>query len=201
MFRKLTGMFHDIGELQQPDVSGSKQITNMDSDTVLLTQQYVRHSLPTICLALIACLFYYLYRLALPKPIPGIPYDEVEAKKLFGSLPSMISHFRQHGIVMPWLTGHNLKHNAPLVQFFGAPFSQPTLVLSDFQESQDVLIRRTKEFERADKTIESFEGIMGQHQIAMKSTDARFKGNRELVRDLMSPNFLHEVSIENIVRS
>ncbi|KEY74712.1 hypothetical protein S7711_05462 [Stachybotrys chartarum IBT 7711] len=152
----------------------------------------------TLIITAAATLVYLGYLSALPKPIPGIPYDESAAKHVFGSLPGMISHIKEHGVVMPWLTQHNSKHQAPLVQFFGGPFAKPTLVLCDFQESQDVLLRRTKDFDRAGRTLEAMAGVIPNHHIAMRSDDGRFKGNKELVRDLMSPSFLHEVSAVQI---
>jgi hypothetical protein len=156
--------------------------------------KYLQPYLPTaLGVAIIVCLVFFAYRSALPKPIPGIPYDERAAKNLFGSLPEMISYIKQNGVALPWLTSHNAKHHAPLIQFFGVPFSKPTLILSDFQESQDVLLRRTKEFDRASRSIESFQGSMPNHHLAMRSADPRFKGNKELVRDLMSPSFLADV--------
>lgn len=143
---------------------------------------------------IIAGIVYYAYQLALPKPIPGIPYDEAASKNLFGSLPSMISYLKKNGVVIPWMTAHNANHNnAPLVQFFGLPFSTPSLVLSDFQEAQDILMRRTKEFDRAQRTLDGFAGTIPDHHVSMRSHDPRFKGNKELVRDLMSPSFLQEV--------
>jgi hypothetical protein len=156
-------------------------------------------SLPTtaIVTAVAACLVYFLYQKALPQPIPGIPYDEAAAKNVLGSLPSMIAHLKKHGVVLPWLTGHNDKHRSPLIQFFGAPFSQPTVIMCDFQESQDVLLRRTKEFDRATRSTAIFAGIMPEFHLGMRSSSPKFKGNKELIRDLMSPNFLHEVSLLN----
>lgn len=155
---------------------------------------YLQRYTPTaLGVTIVVCLFFFAYRSALPKPIPGIPYDERAARNLFGSLPEMISYIKQNGVVIPWLTSLNAKHHAPLVQFFGAPFTKPTLVLSDFQESQDILLRRTKEFDRASRSLQSFQGLIPNHHIAMKSADPRFKGNKELVRDLMSPHFLADV--------
>lgn len=148
-----------------------------------------------LLVAIAACVLYYGYLLALPRPIASIPYVEAESKNLLGSLPAMISYINKNGLVLPWLTGQNAQHDgAPLVQFFGLPFTKPTLVLSDWQEAQDVLIRRTREFDRAQRTLDSFEGIIPNFQISMKTQDPRFKGNKELVRDLMSPSFLQDVS-------
>ncbi|KAH7126009.1 cytochrome P450 [Dactylonectria macrodidyma] len=170
----------------------------MDTEAVNNARHGLRLLLVTLLLTSIGFFIYYVYRQALPKPLPGIPCDEVAAKKVLGSLPSMFSHWKQHGVVMPWLTGHNLKHNPPLVQFFGAPFAQPTVILSDFQESQDILLRRGKECDRADRTLQSFEGMIPHHHLAMRTNGPRFKGNKELVRYLMSPKFLHEASAVQI---
>lgn len=143
---------------------------------------------------LLSVVVYYVYQLALPRPIPTIPYDESEARNLLGSIPKLVGHIRRHGVVIPWMTGLNARHgNAPLVQFFGLPFSTPTLVLSDFQEAQDILIRRTKDFDRAQRTLDGFVGTIPHHHISMRTQDPRFKGNKELVRDLMSPSFLNQV--------
>ena len=169
----------------------AREITSSAMDAVT---KYLQPYAPTaLGVAIIVCLVFFAYRSALPKPIPGIPYDERAAKNLFGNLPETISYIKQNGVVMPWLTGQNAKHHAPLVQFFGLPFSKPTLILSDFQESQDILLRRTKDFDRASRSIESFQGSMPNHHLSMKSADPRFKGNKELVRDLMSPGFLADV--------
>ena len=37
-----------------------------------------------------AVALYALYRRCLPRPIPGIPYDEAAAKSLLGDVPSMM---------------------------------------------------------------------------------------------------------------
>jgi hypothetical protein len=158
-----------------------------------VTKHLQPYSPTALGIAIIVLLAFFTYRSALPKPIPGIPYDERAAKNLFGSLPEMISYLMKNGVVIPWIAGHNAKHHAPLVQFFGMPFSKPALILSDFQESQDILLRRTKDFDRSSRSIKSFRGSIPDHHLAMQSADPRFKGNKELVRDLMSPTFLADV--------
>jgi hypothetical protein len=147
----------------------------------------------SVIVALVACLAYVVYQKALPKPIPGIPCDEAASKHVLGSLPSIMAHIRQHGVVLPWIFGQNEKYRAPLIQWFPAPFTKPTLVLCDFQEAQDVLLRRTKDFDRATVSGDAFRGIMTDFHLPMRSNDPKLKGNKELIRDLMSPTFLHEV--------
>lgn len=150
-----------------------------------------------LALILLSLLAVGAYQLALPRPIPSVPYDASEARNILGSIPALLGHLRRHGVVIPWMTGLNARHGgAPLVQFFGLPFSTPTLVLSDFQEAQDVLIRRTREFDRAQRTLDGFVGTIPHHHISMRTQDPRFRGNKELVRDLMSPAFLHQVRPE-----
>ena len=149
----------------------------------------------TAVTAVTACVVYFIYQKALPQPIPGIPYDEAAAKNVLGSLPSMMAYMKKHGVLLPWLTSHNDKHRSPLIQFFAAPFTKPTIIMCDFQESQDLLLRRTKEFDRATRSAAIFAGIMPDFHTGMPSSLQKFKGNRELIRDLMSPKFLHEVRL------
>ncbi|KAI0454610.1 cytochrome P450 [Xylaria acuta] len=141
---------------------------------------------------------YLAYRWALPKPIPGIPYDESAKNGLFGNLPELISMLTATGKTRPFFTEHPKKHNSALTQVWMGPLQKPGLILSDFRESQDILLRRTREFDRGSFNINAFAGVVPNHHIAMPSWDPRFKGNRELVRDLMTPNFLHEVSAPQI---
>lgn len=37
-------------------------------------------------------ILYLVYRAALPKPIPGIPYNKNAASKLFGDVPEMLAY-------------------------------------------------------------------------------------------------------------
>ena len=39
----------------------------------------------------LAAVSFLIYRWALPKPIPGIPYDKKVARSIFGNLPELIS--------------------------------------------------------------------------------------------------------------
>jgi len=44
-----------------------------------------------------------LYRLALPKPLPGIPYDKAAAKNVFGHIKEMIDFRAKNGNwIIPW---------------------------------------------------------------------------------------------------
>jgi hypothetical protein len=95
--------------------------------------------------------------------------------------------------VRAWMRGQFAAHNSPIVQLFIRPLGKPYVLVSDFREAQDILIRRTKEFDRSNRSIAAFRGLVGDSHIAMRSTDHRFRTSKELVKDLMSTTFLNEV--------
>jgi len=134
------------------------------------------------------------YRWALPKPIPGIPYNSAAAKRLLGDVPEMMQSMQKTEQIFPWLIEQNVKLNSPIVQVWTRPFAKPWVVISDFRESQDILMRRTKEFDRSAFFGDLFMGLLPDHHISRKSTDEKFKSNRFLMKDLMTPAFLHSVS-------
>lgn len=146
--------------------------------------------------AAIACLaaagLYGLYIWLLPKPLPGIPYNQKAATRLLGDAPDMMRSVAQTKQVMRWLAQQAESLNAPLCQVFIRPFSKPWVLVSDFKEAQDVLLRRTREFDRS-----SFSGDLmapaGYFHIRYK-TDGKWKAARRWLQDLMTPSFLHTVA-------
>ncbi|WDK14963.1 cytochrome P450 monooxygenase [Colletotrichum graminicola] len=139
----------------------------------------------------IGCLF-RLYFLALPKPIPGIPYSKDSATKLFGDGQAYLKHFKDDGGTFATYCQSVAKSlDAPLVQIFIQPFKQPLLVLADFREAQALM--RRNDFDRSDDMADMILGLMPEHHMGMK-TDAVWKGQRLLIRDLMLPSWLHSVA-------
>ncbi|KAK1641024.1 cytochrome P450 [Colletotrichum phormii] len=136
-------------------------------------------------------LLYFLYRQALPKPIPGIPYNEVATKSILGDVASLQEGIARTGTFQIWLHEQAAKYNSPLFQIFIRPFGKPMLILSDFREAQDVLLRRSKEFDRASIVGDMISGVVPNHHIIMK-TNSEWKHHRRLLQDLMSPQFLNE---------
>lgn len=94
--------------------------------------------------AVVLSVGYYLYRAALPKPIPGIPYNESSAKRILGDAMEAITYQKETGDMMQWITNQVLKHNQPVIQLFMRPFGKPWVVVSDFRETQDICVRRTR---------------------------------------------------------
>lgn len=152
------------------------------------------HSVPSWVAAVaiaagIGTVLFFLRLAALPRPIPGIPYNKHSARRILGDIPDIVrtKHLRD------WTAQQCIKLDSPMVQVFPRPFSAPWVIVSDFREAQDILLRRSKEFDRSDVNHDIFGGVIPNHHIAMKSSDHRFKYNKLLVKDLMSPGFLNEV--------
>lgn len=140
----------------------------------------------------------YLARLAaLPKPIPGIPYNKNAANRISGDGPEMREAAGKRSVRL-WMRNQFARHKSPIVQLFIRPFGRPNVLVSDFRESMDILIRRTKEFDRSNRSIEAFSGLVAHSHIAMRTSDVRFRHSKGLIRDLMSLGFLRDVSAPQV---
>lgn len=100
-----------------------------------------------------------------------------------------------------WLTSLTTRHQSPIVQAFIKPGSLPWVVVTDPFESQDILLRRTKEFDRSEFFGELINGILPEQHIQFLTTDSRFKNNRNLINHLMAPTFINEISTPEIYRA
>ena len=136
---------------------------------------------------------YGLYQWLLPKPLPGIPYNSSAVNSLFGDIPEMMKEVSVTHEVMLWMARQTEKLNAPLCQVFIRPFSKPWLLLADFREAQDLLLRRGREFDRSSFTSDLMAPAGGFH-IRFNSTDGKWKASRRWLQDLMTPAFLRGVA-------
>ncbi|KAH6645266.1 cytochrome P450 [Truncatella angustata] len=136
---------------------------------------------------------YLLYQWALPKPIPGIPYNVDSSRKILGDIPALLGEISgTDKTFMNYVRKQVDQHNSPIIQLFLRPFGKPMVILSDFRESQDILMRR-KEFDRSNFMEELFQGVAPEHHIMMPTNDV-WKAHRRLLQDLMSPPFLNHVA-------
>ncbi|KAG6078500.1 hypothetical protein E4U16_001606 [Claviceps sp. LM84 group G4] len=145
---------------------------------------------PTIwTLVATSALLFIVYGLQriLPKPIPGVPYNQDIG--ILGDLPALLKAVRS-GSIRPWLWAIPKRRNSPITQVFLSPFSKPFVILSDYHESYDIMVRRTKEVDRAPLHVDEFLPFMPDHQVAMMSSYPRLKENKELVIGLMLPGIL-----------
>ncbi|KAI0534840.1 cytochrome P450 monooxygenase [Xylaria digitata] len=144
--------------------------------------------------------------LALPQPIPGIPYNASAARSIFGDIPSMLLHMsRNRGDFVTYISETMETLDSPLVQVFMRPLklggNKPMLVLADARETQDILLRRSREFDRSPSMGDLVWGIAPDHHIHRRTEDAGFKAQRRLIQDLMTPAFLRGIAGPVIHRS
>lgn len=132
---------------------------------------------------------YSLYRWLLPKPIPGIAYNPEGTKSLFGDAPGMIKDVRLTGEFRVWCAKQVKQMNSPICQVFIRPFSKPWVLLADFRESKDILMRR-KEFDKSSFLAQGMACMGSFHGIY--TTGDKFRSNRQLIQDLMTTSFLND---------
>ncbi|TQN70001.1 Cytochrome P450 monooxygenase TRI13 [Colletotrichum shisoi] len=149
-----------------------------------------------LCFAAAGLCLYLLYRWALPRPIPGIPHNEVAARHILGDIPSLKEGIDRTGEFNLWLLEQSARLRSPIFQVLIRPLGRPIVVLTDFRETQDILMRR-RDFDRSSLVADLLEGVGRQHHIHMK-TGAEWKRHRRLLQDLMSPAFLHEVAAPTV---
>ncbi|KAJ4378631.1 hypothetical protein N0V85_008928 [Neurospora sp. IMI 360204] len=86
------------------------------------------------------------------------------------------------------------KYNSPIIQVFVHPFAKPWVVVTDPFETQDLLLRRSKDIDRSLFIGELLSGLASEQHIQFRSADIRFKRNRNLANHLMAPSFINRVS-------
>ncbi|UKZ80173.1 hypothetical protein TrVFT333_007930 [Trichoderma virens FT-333] len=141
---------------------------------------------------------YLVYRWLLPKPIPGIPFNKDAKSSLLGDIPSMVKHSMKTQELHDWIVAQNVKLQSPIIQIFARPFSKPWVVVADYQESRDVMLRRTKEFDRSYFWSEVSGSVMPESHIFKRISDDLFKRQRRWLQGLMSPGFQNNVAAAHI---
>ena len=158
-------------------------------------------SLPSIAVCgLVVAALYLLYRRALPKPIPDIPYHKHSANRLLGDVPDMIKHVQDNDTIFDWMSLQLERLDSPIVQLFTRPFGSPRVFISDYREGQDILMRRFAEFDRSDLFADIMIGTIPHHTI-LKQTDAQYKQQSRLLSDTMGSKFLHTVAGAHLYES
>ena len=136
---------------------------------------------------------YSFYRLSLPKPLSGIPYNATAAQSLLGDLPAISSCLgKGSNTLITYFNDTVIYLNAPLVQVFLKPLGAPTLLLSDFNEARKILIRPT-EFNRSPALKDLVSGLVPDHHIHLK-TGAALRAQRQQIQDLMKPSVLKDIA-------
>lgn len=147
-------------------------------------------SLTTVCLvlAIVAGGLHVFYQWLLPKPLPDIAYNPEATQSLFGDAPAMSREIGVTGEFGVWMAKQVERLKAPVCQVFVRPFSKPWILVADFREAQDILMRRT-EFDKPAFLSDGMECLGDFH--ARYKTNSAFRERRRMKQDLMTPSFLH----------
>ncbi|KAF2172646.1 hypothetical protein M409DRAFT_16608 [Zasmidium cellare ATCC 36951] len=152
-------------------------------------------SLPTagaVALA-IALLGYACYRAALPRPLPGIPYNKKSAQRLLGDAPDLFKYKAENGDLFSYVAKMAVEMNEPVFQVFMQPMGRPWVVIMDPRETHDILTRRIKEFDRSKFFGQIFSSMLPKFHVHMPTGD-EWHAHRRLISDTMAPTFLNQVA-------
>ncbi|KAK5732049.1 hypothetical protein LTR17_010885 [Elasticomyces elasticus] len=125
----------------------------------------------------------------LRRPLPGIPHRKGVLRWLVGDTLAVIRQEDMFG----WLAQQCTALQSPIIQMWLSPFDKPVVVISDFREAQDILVRRGTEFDRAPFMSDILEMALPFHSLRMLTND-QFKFQRKVMMDTMTPAFLHQVA-------
>ncbi|KAG8166735.1 hypothetical protein KVR01_002424 [Diaporthe batatas] len=139
----------------------------------------------------------FLYQLSLPKPLPGIPYNKSSARSILGDLPEVAKFQKETRLFWIWLTQLAERLQAPIAQVFLRPLGKPYVIVTDYREAHDILVHRSKEFDRADFFRDTMGPLTPDAHILFK-TDDNFRLHRKVIGDLMSPAFLQNVAAPSL---
>ncbi|KAI1214429.1 cytochrome P450 [Annulohypoxylon truncatum] len=131
-----------------------------------------------------------------PRPLSGIPYDTGSAKRITGDLPSITEAFNETTEWTRPIGRRSLKYGSPIHQLFMNPFSKPLIMVDDPREAADILLRRSKEFDK-DTTFGVWQTFIPRSTIA-QSTTPEYKAQRKTWQDTMHPDFLRKVMARHI---
>ncbi|KAL8660235.1 MAG: hypothetical protein Q9226_000037 [Calogaya cf. arnoldii] len=156
-------------------------------------------------------LSFLLYRAASPKPIPGIPCAPSSINRLFGDVPDALKYHAKTSETVAFLASRCEELKSPIVQVFVRPFSRPWVVLADSRESQDIMVRRTRDFDRSNFHSDLLGAVVPNpfhmtgaedeltlmKEVVMRTND-QWRHNRRLVNDAMSPRFLSNIASQQV---
>lgn len=146
-----------------------------------------------ILLVVLVTIGLLLWRLLLPRPLPGIPYHKPSANRFLGDAADLMKWQESHGDVYSFLAQRMFELNSPVVQIFMQPLGRPWVAISDPREIRDIKTRRFKEFDRSRFFGQVFKGILPDFHGSMP-TNEQWHAHRRLINDTMSPAFLNNVA-------
>ncbi|RAH71912.1 cytochrome P450 [Aspergillus aculeatinus CBS 121060] len=141
----------------------------------------------------LAALHQVYHRLLLPRPIRDIPHIAGSARRLLGDLPELQKIMASTQDIQSWLLEQTRRLKSPLIQLFLDPLGKPVVVLNDPREAFDLLLYRSRDFDRTPVVQDVFSGLSPTHHITM-STGPEWKRHRNLMKHLVTTPFLQDTA-------
>lgn len=143
----------------------------------------------------------WLIRQLYPKPYPGIPYNELSAKRISGDIPDLIRVTKAKNQFSECLFDITTqKLGTPIAQVLFPGFRKPLITLEDPREVEDILVRRNKEFDKAPMAIDILSPMFPNGDLAQYTTPGLRAQKREWA-DVMRPDFLRKTAAQGIYES
>ncbi|KAF4457825.1 cytochrome p450 [Fusarium austroafricanum] len=151
-----------------------------------------------IILGLVGFLAILLWGKLYPKPYPGIPYVEASSKCVKGDIPHLMSAIQDTGEVANSLFLISTKKlNQPMAQVLFPAIRNPLIVVDDYFEVEDILLRRQKEFDKAQTLVDVFAPMFPKGTLSQFTTP-ELKAQKRLWSEVMHPGFLRKHTAPNI---
>lgn len=140
-----------------------------------------------------------IWRKLLPKPYPGIPYNEESARRITGDIPSLIPLMQQEktGFSTAVFALTTQKLGTPVAQFLFPGIRKPFIIIDDPLEIEDILHRRNKEFDKAPTAINLMQPLFPRGTLSQYTTP-ELRAQKRVWADVMSAEFLRKAAAPNI---
>lgn len=140
----------------------------------------------------------WLRRKLMPKPYPGIPYNQESARRITGDIPSLvpiIEATNEFSNTLFMVTTQKL--GVPIAQLLFPGLRKPLVIIEDPREIEDIMVRRNREFDKAPMGIDMFAPMFPNSTLGQYTTP-ELRAQKRLWQDVMNTEFLRRAAAPNI---
>lgn len=134
----------------------------------------------------------------MPKPYPGIPYNQESIGRITGDIPNLMPIIEATNEFSTTLfTVTTQKLGVPIAQLLFPGIRKPMIIIEDPREIEDIMVRRNKEFDKGTMAVDMF-GPMFPNATVAQYTTPELKAQKRLWQDVMNTEFLRKAAAPNI---
>ncbi|KAG6358667.1 hypothetical protein INS49_012185 [Diaporthe citri] len=146
----------------------------------------------------IALAIIWLRRRLMPKPYPGIPYNQESVRRITGDIPNLVPIIEATNEFSNTLfTVTTQKLGVPIAQLLFPGLRKPMVIIEDPREIEDILVRRKKDFDKAPMAIDMFAPMFPNSTLGQYTTP-ELRAQKRLWQDVMNIDFLRKAAAPNI---